>query len=158
MRAFSSTPSFKLELTRNKKYNSMDAYKMAFRSAEAALLYPVVPVRLAQLLSDIEESTFLCCFPFSLKTFCAFTSSFLRFSFTFLFSSRITLSSFPPSIVFLLFPSTLTDCPLYFNLWSPGHRRMIEAGLAPQSHIHLGQQPCLPSSTASTTFFPTHLN
>lgn len=67
VRGFSSTPSFKLELTGNRKYNSMDAYKMAFRSAEAALPYPVVPVRLAQLLSDIEESTFLCCFPFSLK-------------------------------------------------------------------------------------------
>lgn len=59
VRGFSSTPSFRLGLIGSKKCDQMDACKTAFRNSEASLSCPVVPIRLQQLLSDIEESAFL---------------------------------------------------------------------------------------------------
>lgn len=159
VRGFSSTPSFRLELIGNRKYNWMDAYKMAFRSVEAALPYPVVPVRLAQLLSDIEESTFLCYFPFSLRPLAL--SHLPSWGFLLLSCFNVVLLSplfhHPLYLFPLLLPWQIAAITLFWFVesWS---RRIIEVGLSPQSQIHLGQQPCLSSSSVSTTFFPTRPN
>lgn len=67
------------------------------------------------------------------------------------------LSSFPPSVAFVFFPSTQTVYSLYsFNLQSSKHKGMIKVGLAPQNPIHLCQQPCLPFSIVLITLLLHH--